>query len=104
MLKWILLAILVAFIAWSTWRKPRLTATILWSLTATVLGSAGLLLVLPTEFKPTIIWMSLATPLIWAGLMLWCYWDTRAWRPATGMIAITVLGVIAVIVVPPPGG
>lgn len=103
MLKWMILSVIVLFIGWSTWRKPRLTSSIIWALTATVLGTAGLLLVSPTEFKPTILWMALATPLIWAGLMFWCFWDSRQWRPALGLITITLLGVAAVAVVPPPG-
>ncbi|MEM1439709.1 MAG: hypothetical protein AAF545_01200 [Pseudomonadota bacterium] len=103
MIKWILAATVVLFIAWSTWRKPRLTGTILWSLTATVLGTSGLLLMLPTAFKPTILWTSLATPLIWAAFMFWCYWDARAWRPTAGLILVTLLGTAAVIVLPPPG-
>ncbi|MEM9404353.1 MAG: hypothetical protein AAGA44_17930 [Pseudomonadota bacterium] len=102
MVKWIVLAAVLGFTGWATWKRPRLTSTLVWSLTATVAGTAGALLVLPTSIKWTTLWMSLATPLVWAAFMFWCYWDKRPLRPALGLIAITAFGALAVVQLPSP--
>ena len=99
---WTLGATALLGLLWSSWRKPRLTTSIVWSTTATIFGTAALALLLPSSLKPTLLWISIATPLIWVGFLFWCHWDERPYRPAIGMIAVTIAGIAAVVSVPPP--
>lgn len=96
-----LLAVL-AGLGVATWRAPRLTAILVWSLLASVLGSAALLLTVPFAFGELALWVALSVPLLWASSQFWCYWDTRAWRPAVGLIGVTLAGTATVLLVPPP--
>lgn len=89
-------------LAWSTWRKPRLTASIVWALTATLLGAAALALLLPSEIKPTLLWISILTPLLWVAFLVWCHWDARPYRPAVGLFTLTAVCGLVVWAVPPP--
>lgn len=102
-MKWLILAAVLAALAWATWKKPRLTSSIVWSLTATLLLTAMGALLLPTGLiKPALLWLSILTPLIWVGFIFWCHWDRRPLRPAAGLIALTVIGTVVVIQLPPP--
>ncbi|MEM1411591.1 MAG: hypothetical protein AAGH19_04460 [Pseudomonadota bacterium] len=94
--------VVVLFLAWSTKRKPRLTASLVWSLTATIFGIAAFGLLLPTELTPTLLWLSLATPLVWLLFLTWAQWDGRPYRPALGMIALTLLSALVVWRMPVP--
>ena len=102
MLPWAIGAGALVGLLWSSWRKPRLTASIVWATTATIFGTAALTLLLPSNLKPTLLWMSIATPLIWVGFLFWCHWDERPYRPVVGTIAITLAGIAAVVAIPPP--
>ena len=46
-MKWAILAAAIAFVVFSSWKKPRLTSSVLWSLTATVASTSALILALP---------------------------------------------------------
>ena len=96
------LAGLLAVLSLATWRAPRLTAVLVWSLLASVLGAAALLLILPVPFADLALWVALSVPLVWAAAQFWCYWDRRAWRPAAGLIGASVAGALTVLLVPPP--
>ncbi len=92
----------VAGLGVATWRAPRLAAVLVWSLLASILGSAALLLVLPFAFGELALWVALFVPLLWVGFQFWCYWDRRAWRPAAGLIGVALAGAATVLLVPPP--
>ncbi|MEM0930516.1 MAG: hypothetical protein AAGI89_14605 [Pseudomonadota bacterium] len=97
----ILLA-LCAGIGTATYKAPRLTSVLFWSLTATIFSSAALLLVIPGPFSEVAIWMSLAVPLIWAGFQFLCYWERKEWRVTASLIAVTIVGAVLVAIVEPP--
>lgn len=86
----------------ATWRAPRLTSIIVWSLTATIMLGAALILLVPAPLGELALWLALLTPLIWVGFQFWCYWDARKWRVALGLIAITLAGAAVAAVLPPP--
>ena len=74
----------------ATWRAPRLSSAVLWALVAAVLGASALLMILPPPFIDKALWLAMTFPLIWVGFQFWCYWDTRGWRVATGLILISL--------------
>ena len=82
----------LAGVAFATYKAPRLTSAIFWSLTATIFLLSALLLTLPGPFSEIAIWLSLAVPVIWAAFQFWCYWDGNKWRVAGGLIAFTLIG------------
>lgn len=90
------------FLGWSTWKKPRLTSSIVWSLTATIFGTAAVMLLLPLDVKSAALWFSVLTPVIWASAMFWCHWDKKPYRPVAGLILLTAVGAIAAWQMPPP--
>lgn len=92
----------IAGIAFATYKAPRLTSAVLWSLVATLLLTAGLLLILPGPFSEVALWLSLAVPLIWAALQFWCYWDENKWRVAGGLITLALIGGAVTYFVDPP--
>ena len=85
----------------ATWKAPRLTSVIWWSLVATIFVGAAGLLVLPGNFADNALWLTLAVPLIWAAFQFWSYWEKRAWRVPAGLIAISVLSAIIVFSIEP---
>ncbi|MEL7312985.1 MAG: hypothetical protein AAFN07_15825 [Pseudomonadota bacterium] len=103
-MKWAILAAAIAFVVFSSWKKPRLTSSILWSLTATVASTSALILALPTDLKETLLWMSVATPFIWMLFIFWCHWDARPMRPTIALVSITVIGAVVVLQLPAPTG
>ncbi len=101
-MSWAIVVALVLALLWATQRKPRLMASLVWSLTATVFVISAWALLSPAPLKPTLLWLSLVTPLIWAGFLTWAHWDGRAYRPAIGLIVATLAGALAVWQLPPP--
>ena len=97
----ILLALLIG-IGVATWKAPRLTSIIWWSLLATILFSAALLLTLPFEFGQLALWLTILVPIIWMTFMFLCYWDRSNWRVPTSLIVISIVSGIVVFQVPPP--
>lgn len=101
----VVIGILLAFvigIGVATWKAPRLTSVIWWSLLATILFSAALLLSLPFEFGSLALWLTLAVPVIWMTFMFMCYWDKSKWRVPASLILISALSAVVVTLVPPP--
>lgn len=93
--------IVTALTAWTV-HAPRLTSVILWSIVASMLLSAALLLTLPIEFRALALWMALAVSLIWVAFQFWCYWDKHGWRVAAGLITVSVVSGYIVFTTPPP--
>ena len=92
--------LVTALTAWTV-HAPRLPSIIVWSLNASMLLSAALMLTLPVEFRALALWMALAVSLIWVAFQFWCYWDKHGWRVASGLIAISVISGIIAFTVPP---
>lgn len=91
----------VGLIAAATFRAPRLTSVLLWSLIATIFCSAALLLTLPGPFSEKALWMTVIVPLMWAVFQFWCYWDASKWRVAAGLISLSFIGGVVVLLTEP---
>ncbi|MEH6487973.1 MULTISPECIES: hypothetical protein [Hyphomonas] len=97
----ILLAFVIGVVV-ATWKAPRLTGAIWWSLLATILCSAALLLSLPFDFGQLALWLTLAVPVIWMAFMFLCYWDASRWRVPVCLIALSAVSATVITLVPPP--
>lgn len=100
----ILLGILAAvalMIIVGTIKAPRLMSVLIWSFVATVLFSAAIILMWPGPLSNKLLWMALLSPIIWVALQFWCYWQGKGWRVVLAMLAISVLGALAVALVDP---
>ena len=86
----------------ATWKAPRLTGILWWSLAATILFSAALLLTLPVAFDQLALWLTLAVPLIWMCFMFLCYWDSNKWRMTASLILLSAVSGVTIALVPPP--
>lgn len=93
--------LVTALTAWTV-HAPRLTSVILWSLVASMLLSAALMLTLPIEFRALALWMALAVSIIWVAFQFWCYWDKHGWRVASGLITVSIVSGYIVFTTPPP--
>lgn len=91
----------LALVIYCTWKAPRLTSVILWSLVATIFLTAALLLAMPGPFSEKGLWLTIAVPLIWVLLQFWCYWDRSKWRVAGGLIATSIVSAIIVFSIDP---
>lgn len=80
----------------ATWKAPRLTAILVWSLIATIFFSAAILVSAPGAFKDKALWMTLAVPLIWTVFQFLAYWLNKPWRAVFGMMAVSVAGAAVV--------
>ncbi|MEM6709385.1 MAG: hypothetical protein AAF648_11420 [Pseudomonadota bacterium] len=69
----------------------RLLATLLLSFLATAVVATAFIVVGPGELRTRAFSVVLITPLLWAGLMVYAYWDSRAWRPAALYATTTAL-------------
>ena len=81
----------------ATWKAPRLTSILLWSLLAALGSSLAAVSMLPDTLSSRAIWLVLGFPLIWSLLQLWCFWDGRAWRVVVGLFAL-IAGSVAMLV------
>ncbi|MEM9304331.1 MAG: hypothetical protein AAGE01_19630 [Pseudomonadota bacterium] len=102
-MKWVILVAVLGLLGWFSWRKPRLSATIIWSLVATVLFTSALMLAFPGPVRERILWIALSSPLLWVAAMFWCYWDSRPRRPIATMLSVSLLSGIVIWMIPPPG-
>ncbi|MEM8770804.1 MAG: hypothetical protein AAGD92_04045 [Pseudomonadota bacterium] len=91
----VIVTVLIALAA-ATWKAPRLTSIILWSLVATIFVTAALLIKAPGQFSERALWLTLAVPIIWTAFQFWTYWDSNKWRVAFGLIAFSVVGGVIV--------
>ena len=96
-----ILLIIFSGLGVATWKAPRLTSVILWALVATIFVGAAALLVLPGPFSEKALWLTLATPIIWAGFQFWTYWEKRAWVVATGLLSVSAVCAVIVFLVEP---
>ena len=72
-----------------SWRKPRLSSVIVWSLVATVLLTSAALIVIPGKFSTKAIWLSLSVPITWAAFQYWCYWADSQWKVLCSLMTIS---------------
>ena len=80
----------------ATWKSPRLTSALLWSLVSTIFITAALLLILPGAFSDKALWVALSVPIIWAGLQFWCYYADSVWLLLFAQTGLSVTGAITV--------
>jgi len=102
MMMYAILAVLVVGIGLATWKAPRLTSVIWWSLIATIFFCSALLLALPGDFSTIALWLTLFVPICWAVFQFWCYWDSSKWRVTLSLITITVVSIGVVVSIEPP--
>ncbi|MEM9619377.1 MAG: hypothetical protein AAF936_15590 [Pseudomonadota bacterium] len=95
------IAVAVIGLALATWKAPRLTSIIFWSLVATIFFTSALLMKAPGPFPEKALWLTLAVPIIWTAFQFWTYWDGKPWRVAGGLIAIAIISGIIVFVSEP---
>lgn len=72
-----------------SWKKPRLSSVIVWSLIATVLLTSAALIVIPGKFSTKAIWLSLSVPITWATFQYWCYWADSQWKVLWSLVMIS---------------
>ena len=69
-----LIALTIIGLGIFSWKKPRLSSILIWSLIATILISSMALIIVPFEFSEKAQWLSLIVPILLVGLQYWCYW------------------------------
>lgn len=69
----------------------RLAGIIVLSFICTILVESALLLKIPGELSHRMIWTGLSVPFIWPLAMLYCYWDTKPWRPFVMYLIASVI-------------
>lgn len=75
----------------------RIFATSILSFLATASLATAIIVAGPGEIRSKAFMVVLLTPLVWAALMVYAYWDAKAWRPAvyysglTGIAAALIL-------------
>lgn len=98
----VVLLLVLAGLGAATWKAPRLTAILGWSLLATILSSAAILLVLPVDFGQLALWLTLFVPVLWVVLQFLCYWDRSKWRMPAFLIVLSFVSAATIAFVPPP--
>jgi len=94
--------ILTLLIGVWTWRKPRQASVILWALVATLFVSAAILKLLPGNFGDNVLWYGVTMPVIWVSVQTWVYWEDKAWRAPTLLLAATAVSSAIVAFAPSP--
>ncbi|MGD8327142.1 MAG: hypothetical protein PVF65_09515 [Sphingomonadales bacterium] len=89
-------ALVLILLVLLTWKKPRLSAVVIWALLATIFTCAVLLKVLPGNFADKALWITLFFPLLWALFQTWVYWETKAWRAVLSLVVLTISGALFV--------
>ena len=79
-------------LAFATWKAPRLTSTLLWSLTAAFAICAAISQVSPGSELDRASFFAVGMPVVWAGLQFWCYWHASKWRVVGGLVSLTAIG------------
>lgn len=90
-------AVVLALLGLATWKKPRLMGALLWSMLATVLIICGVIVAVPGDLFTRLIIITFLSPLVWVGLMFWCYYDKRQWRAVGSIFGLTVISTVLVI-------
>ena len=78
-------------LAWFSWKKPRLSSIIVWSLVATVLLTSSALVIIPGKFSIKANWLSLSFPITWAVFQYLCYWADNQWKVMWSLIVISLV-------------
>ena len=99
-----LLILVIVGLGIATWKAPRLTSVIVWSLVATIFVGAAALIALPGNFSDKALWLTLSVPLIWAGFQFWTYWEKSAWRVVIGLVGVTIIAAFFVFTMEPTIG
>ena len=84
-----------------SWKKPRLSSILIWSLLATVLITTVMLVTLPVDFSSKAQWLSFLVPLILVGFQYWCYWANSERLVLLGLVALSIVSGGIVMVVDP---
>ena len=84
-----------------SWKKPRLSSILIWSLLATVLITTVILVTLPVDFSSKAQWLSFLVPLILVGFQYWCYWANSERLVLLGLVALSIVSGGIVMVVDP---
>lgn len=79
----------------------RILAVTLLSFIAAALACSAYIVAGFGEVKTKAFTVILVMPLIWAGLMVWSYWDAKSWRPAAIYASISVVSLMAIITAEP---
>ena len=98
-----ILAVVILALGLATWKAPRLTSTLVWTLIAATLIISAVAMNVPGDLSNNLIGLALIYPLLWVGLQFWCYWDRSKWRVAGGHVAACVLSGIVIFVSTPLG-
>ncbi len=85
----------------ATWKAPRLTSVLVWSLLATIFVCSAILIQGPGSIDERALWTTLSVPIVWIVFQLWCYWDSKPWRLTGGLLFITLASGIAVLISKP---
>jgi len=75
----------------------RLLAVTLLAFIASALGGTAWIVAGPGELRSRAFLVVLLVPLIWAGLMVYAYWDTRSWRPAATCATTATLSALVIL-------
>lgn len=80
-------------LCWFSWKKPRLSSILVWSLLATILLTSAALIILPGKFSIKANWLGLSVPIIWTVFQYWCYWIENEWKVMLSLIFISFISV-----------
>jgi len=96
-------AVVLAGLGLATWRAPRLTITLVWSLVVTLLVTSVIFIHLPMSITEKGNWVILLIPLIWVGCQFWAYWDERQWRVVAGLGLLSLVSTLIIVFSDPMG-
>ncbi|MEM6536899.1 MAG: hypothetical protein AAF668_04130 [Pseudomonadota bacterium] len=85
-------AIFVGFVAFATWKAPRLTSILFWSLMATIPTASLIVFLAPGSFLNRVGWLAVSLPAIWVAFQFLSYWLPRPRLTALGFILISATG------------
>lgn len=92
---------LLAALGYFTYRAPRLSSTILWSLVTTIFLTAAIFLAFPADRSEMALYLTVIMPLVWVGLQFLAYWDAHKWRMPAAMLGVSCLSVLVIILAGP---
>ncbi|MFT5579607.1 MAG: hypothetical protein ACI9WS_002367 [Paraglaciecola psychrophila] len=84
-----------------SWKRPRLSSIIFWSLISSIFITAAGLLILPGPFAEKARWIALSVPIIWVGIQYWCYSADNEEAVLLALISASIVGGSIVVSVNP---
>ncbi len=90
-------ATILVLLSWFSWKKPRLSSILIWSMLAAMLLTSVVLLVMPAPFLDKATWLSLSLPITWCGLQYWCYWAESQWQVLFGLISLSIVSAVLIL-------